>query len=160
MVGITWISVTYTRRCVSTNDLLGIDYAWIGIDPDGHVAVFTSAGAGPIPRWFADDRAWCAGVLEFVDALPARGSFQLHVPETSTTPGLTDWKRWAAAGLYAYDWLDVHRPSVSHSRRYEAIATPTCSIEVHVMPSALRDRPLLTGVCFAKDRLVDVLPFA
>jgi hypothetical protein len=145
---------------MSTDDLVGIDYEWLAIDGDGHVGVFTSAGAGPIPRWFADDRAWCDAVLDVVASLPARGTFRLEVPDASTTPGLRDWKRWAEVGLFAYDWADIHRPTVAHSRCYELIAAPTTPIDARVLPAALRERPVLAGVCFAKTRLVDVAPFA
>jgi hypothetical protein len=145
---------------MSIDDLRGIDYAWPAIDEDGHVGVFTSAGSGPIPRWFADDRAWCDAVLDAVASLHPRCTFRLEVPDAPRAPGLRDWKRWAEVGLFAYDWIDVHRPAVAHSRRYELIAAPTEPIDAQTMPAALRARPLLAGICFAKARFVDVAPFA
>lgn len=145
---------------MSIDDLAGIDYAWIAIDDDGHVGVFTSAGAGPIPRWFANGRSWCDEVFDAVASLPLRGTFRLEVPDAATTAGLQDWKHWAEVGLFAFDWADVHRRTAEHTRCYELIATPTDPIGARTMPAKLREQPVLTGISFAKTRLVDVSPFA
>ena len=145
---------------MSIDALIGIDYAWIAIDCDGQVGVFTSGGAGPIPRWFADERVWCDAVLDAVASLPVRGTFRLEVPVAAAVPGLRDWKRWAGVGLFAYDWVDAHRSTVEYTRCYELIATPTNPIEACAMPAKLREQPVLAGICFARSHLVDVSPFA
>ncbi len=162
-------------------ELRGIDYAWCAIDRDGHVAVFTTAGAAPVPHWI--DPAWNDAVLDAIEALPERGEYRLeardvfrHDPRSKTlelvrigdepihdgdpaAAGLRDWRRWARLGLFAYDWVDVHRPHSAQSQRYELIAAPTNPIAAAGMPSALVSQPRLDGVCFANARLIDVAQF-
>lgn len=99
----------------------GIDCTWIACDPNGHVAVFISAGEGPIPS-----RALTSSPVP-VDELEVR---LLRLQCTSdaellfTAPRPDSYVELARRGMYVYDWTDIHRTSDVRCA-YEIVARPT-----------------------------------
>jgi hypothetical protein len=90
------------------HDIQGIEFDWFAVDRSGCVALFATAGNGPVP----------ASVLVSSDAHCAIGDsitvFGFGSPEV--------WQSYAHAGLYAFDW------SNSQSS-YIRVAEPTEGVE-------------------------------
>ncbi|TWU44440.1 hypothetical protein Poly51_61260 [Rubripirellula tenax] len=79
----------------------GIDYGWIATDASGHLAVFTNAGEGPIPRSaIMGDYASTSNVERLVRELPEHCDAKMLVEMPITDSFVGFGKR----GLYAYDW--------------------------------------------------------
>jgi hypothetical protein len=99
----------------------GLDVAWLASDSEGHVAVFVTAGAGPIPElaFSGIEKA-----EEFALSLPKCSAYQLlvQVPDPSSFVAL------AERGLYVYDW-----PSPGQSRMasgaYRLAAVPNNPVQ-------------------------------
>jgi len=52
----------------------GLDWEWLAVDRDGHVAIFVTAGEGPIPVTILDDDyPTCDDLEPFVQGLPVSG---------------------------------------------------------------------------------------
>ena len=91
-----------------SHDIQGIEFDWFVIDQRGCVALFATAGNGPVP----------ASVLASSGAHSAIG-------DSITVSGFGSpdvWQSYAHAGLYAFDW------SGSHSS-YIRVAEPAGGIE-------------------------------
>src|SRR3569623_1159708 len=95
------------------------DGAWLAIDAQGRVAVFTTAGVAPIPTVVLDGYRE-SSPEDLVNKLPVIGGYGLRVKY----PRPADYTGFAARGFYAYDWQDVHRTS-DFSRGYDLIAVPS-----------------------------------
>jgi hypothetical protein len=104
---------------------VGLDFAWLACDVVGHVAVFTNAGAGPVPTAVLAERPSVNRVESMVRDLPCVGGHTMHV----LFPRPDDYIRWAERGLFAYDWRD--------SGRYEIIATPEHPVTVGQLPAEI-----------------------
>lgn len=74
-------------------EMEGFEFDWFATDRDGCVALFATAGSGPIPK----------AVLDVAEAHSAVGD-SLEVTGLGTT---AVWHSYSRAGLYAYDWSDV-----------------------------------------------------
>ena len=85
----------------SADEIRGREYDWLARDDDGHVALFSTAGAGYAPVEFlwnteAHDRA-----IQAILALPASTAARL-APELAANLENT-WKLVAERGLFAFD---------------------------------------------------------
>jgi hypothetical protein len=132
----------------------GWDYAWLAVDADGHVAVFTSAGQGPIPAAVLADRERADQAEDLVFDLPERGDYELLV----SLPRPDDFIAFARRGLFAYDWWDVHRIK-GHTFRYELLARPKVPVSVERMEgavAALARRVRFEAVRFAESPSIAV----
>ena len=79
---------------------VGIDYAWLACDADGHVARFTNAGEGPVPTAVLAVRELADRVDSLTRDLPFVGRHEMRV----SLPDPTDFSRLARRGLFGYDW--------------------------------------------------------
>lgn len=95
-----------------SEDFDAYDLEWLASDSNGHVAVFTVAGGGPMPtacrNWRILDLT-----TDFIRGLPVRTTADLLV----TLPRPVDYVSFAERGLFAYDWI-------SNRGRYEIQARP------------------------------------
>lgn len=82
----------------------GMEFDWFAIDAAGHVAVFATAGCGPVPSQVRADAAKHDLVGD-----------QIEVAGWGTS---AVWESYAMAGLFAYDWDDLHQ-------RYSRVACPS-----------------------------------
>ena len=76
-----------------TRDIQGVEFDWFAVDQFGHIALFATAGHGPVP----------ASVLVSLEAHDAIG-------ETIAVSGFGSsaiWQSYAQAGLYVFDWSDA-----------------------------------------------------
>lgn len=130
------------------------DYEWYATDADGFVAVFTTAGIGPIPLSVLSVRPLADAFAEAVWQLPARGRATMLV----SLPTPDDYIHFASRGFFAYDWHDVHRSWKTH--RYEMLSRPDTPIHVSELPEqfqALLRGTTFGNVSFADSRKLDVV---
>jgi hypothetical protein len=52
----------------------GLEFDWLGVDRHGHVAVFTTAGYGPVPEGVNQHLAEVDAAIDRVRQLPVTGS--------------------------------------------------------------------------------------
>jgi hypothetical protein len=109
----------------------GIDLTWVAVDAAGRLAVFTTAGEGPVPPSALQASASAEAA---VAALPVVGGTQLLID----CPRPDDFIAFAERGLYAYDWRDAHRTAASSSGCYELVALPLRPVLIGELPKNLR----------------------
>lgn len=113
---------------IDTSAYRGLEFDWIGVDADGHVALFTSGGGGLIPPLPSLDieshDAAIAAILALPPSTTARFAPTLDPRCTNT------WQLVAERGLYAYD-------SSPNADPYQHEAAPTVAIHVGALPSSI-----------------------
>lgn len=79
----------------------GFELDWLALDANDHVAIFSAAGHGPIPRIVAQHLDDVEKAIESLRSLPILG-------ECSECPtGDDDYSFWiepARRGIFGYDW--------------------------------------------------------
>lgn len=112
----------------SAEDIEGIEYDWLARDEDGHVAMFSTAGAGYAPPTFLRDTDAHDAAFDALLALPATTSAKFF-PEIA--PGLKNtWKLVAERGLFAFDCDPNGGP-------YRLVAAPTVAVHADSLPPAV-----------------------
>jgi hypothetical protein len=107
----------------------GEEFDWLGVELQGHVAVFTTAGFGPIPMAVDPHLTDVDAALDQVRQLPdleSPAEIRLRFGHYS------DWHAYSAKGFYGYDWDEAS------SRRYERRASPAAPISVSQLPAEIR----------------------
>ena len=131
------------------------DWAWLACDRDDHVAVFITAGAGPIPMAVLDSD------------LPVEESEALILSLAPTTIAralisgcdVTSFTALAQRGVFVYDWQNVHRRAIEYTHMYDLVAAPDEPVRVDSLPSELAKFSrivTLNNVSFADEKAVDV----
>lgn len=110
---------------------LGIEFDWLGVDRHGHVAVFTTAGYGPVPVGVNRHHADVDAALDQVRELPATGSARDLVRPDPPGGDYSDWDAYSAKGFYAYDWQVWAGP-------YQRLSSPTVPVSLSELPAGLR----------------------
>lgn len=128
----------------------GIDAAWLAVDAQGRVAIFTTGGEGPIP-----ETAWASVEAgeELVQSLPEVSGHEL----LASVPRPTDFVSFAKRGLFAYDWSDVHRVASKALGGYELQALPISPLQVSQLPAPLQvlaGTTLFAGIAFGSKLVV------
>ena len=88
-------------------------------DPEGLVAYFSTAGAGPIPKAAIEDADKLEDVFYRIKELASTGP-PVSVSDLLNPP---DWRDVAARGFFAYDWSLANK-------RYDLVARPSRSIRL------------------------------
>jgi hypothetical protein len=121
-----------------------IDLPWIAVDVAGRLAVFTSAGEGPVPPSALQGSA----AVEAVAAkLSVVGGSKLLI----NYPRPDDFVSFAERGLYAYDWCDAHRTAAASTGCYELVAVPLRPVLIGELPEGLRslfEATTIADACF------------
>jgi hypothetical protein len=122
----------------------GIDAAWLAVDALGQVAIFTTAGEGPIPETaLASVETVEKSVWSFAEV----SGYELHT--SAKRPD--DFIAFAKRGLFAYDWSDAHRVASKCLGGYELQAQPSSPLHLAQLPALLQapaSATLLSGVKF------------
>jgi len=107
------------------------DAGWLATDAIGQVALFTTAGVGPIP-----DSALLSidSAEDSVLSLPEVTDVEL----ISAVPRPDDFVAFAKRGVFSYDWSDVHRTSHQVLGGYELQCRPLNPLTLHELPEPLR----------------------
>jgi hypothetical protein len=111
----------------------GIDGSWIGRDKAGHVAIFITAGEGPVPGPALEQFNLEPCAEDLISALPI-------ISECVTVkryPKMSSFEEPARRGFFAYDWSDVHESRATESGAYQLIARPLTQIRLREGESAL-----------------------
>ncbi|WP_442581437.1 hypothetical protein ACSBOB_05430 [Mesorhizobium sp. ASY16-5R] len=132
------------------------DCAWLAADRDNRLAVFTTAGCGPVPVGLLHLLNRDEGDLEpLIYRLPVVS--EARILEAMPRPDC--FIAFAQRGLFAYDWTDVHRPAIAERNAYELVAIPVNPTTVDRLPDELaqhaRDLRLVTSR-FGDARFLDV----
>lgn len=106
------------------------DWRWLACDAIGQMAVFTTAGSGPIPR---SARATLEGGDASVDALSIHSAYRL-IPHAGN---VGDWISCAQRGLFAYDWCHIAVDDDGYA--YALLAVPLAPMRLAELPSPLRE---------------------
>jgi hypothetical protein len=106
------------------DDLGHLDIGWLANDSAGHVAVFTTAGEGPIPRAAVPSHEVAEA---FVHQLQETSDHRL----LASMPDPSDFISFAKRGFFAYDWCDT--------RGYELVAVPDTPAKLSELPGHVRD---------------------
>jgi hypothetical protein len=132
----------------------GTDYEWCAIGAVEQVAVFTTAGIGPMPVALLGDLPLTDAFMDAVRHLPMRGRATMLV----SLPRPDDFIHFASRGFFAYDWEDFHRTR-GRSGCYEMLSRPETPIHLSDLPDQfhpLLRGTLLPGVRFADSLMIDV----
>ncbi len=73
-----------------TSDLVGLEFDWFAMDEQGELALFATAGEGPIPPSALRSQRAHSAVADSL-AAPRFGTVEV-------------WDDFAAVGLFVYDW--------------------------------------------------------
>ncbi len=85
----------------SRSDYLGVEFNWFAVDPDGFIAMLSSAGYGPIPD----------GVFERFDGQEGIEEFLRRLIGPRMDDDLRRAERLlASVGVFAYDWKHWEGP--------------------------------------------------
>ncbi len=125
-------------------ELNGIDATWLAIDLAGNVAVFTTAGAGPVPASAIVNVADSDSAIELLEE-----ASDFTLLEKYARPD--DFINYAKRGLFAYDWSDVHKPLAQSTGCYRLVAKPTRPVSLTRLPlsfQALASQTLFSDVEF------------
>lgn len=94
------------------HELSNIELDWLACDADGFVALFSSAGFGPVPEELPAMVEAIDAALDRIKALPLTGD---EASADTTDPD--EWTAAAQRGFFAFDWAHDHD-------RYEIEALP------------------------------------
>jgi len=134
-----------------------LDFAWIASDGQEHVAVFITAGEGPI---LAQALRGDFFPVKEVEPRVLRLSIRPDQAVTylSDAPNPSSYIALAQRGVFVYDWTDF--TSVRESlNAYELVARPVMPITCADLPTDLREvaqAVRFPDLCFADTRLVAV----
>jgi hypothetical protein len=132
-----------------------VDCAWLAVDSVGHVAVFITAGVGPIPETVLKSETPIVEIESKLLELPpmAPASLAVEVPSPGSFIAL------AERGLFVFDWQNVHRTRAELKPGYDLVAIPTRPIEITAMPPDLASIAMNTALAknsFSQEKVVDV----
>lgn len=109
----------------SEREVRGMEYDWLGCDPNGHVALFSTAGGGYAPPEFLRDTDAHEVAIQQILALPPTTEarfFPALAPHLANT-----WRLVAERGLYAYD-------SDPNGGPYHLVAAPLVAAKTDALP--------------------------
>ena len=130
----------------SAEEIEGFEYDWLCSDVDGHVALFTTNGAGYAPSAFLDDTN-AHDVA--IDAILARSACTTVKFAPSFAPDIVNtWLLVAERGLYAFDYDPVGG--------YQLVAVPTVPMLTSALPADVAHvvAGVRVGFCFEKQTAV------
>jgi hypothetical protein len=108
-----------------------IDAVWLGVDLQGHVAVFTTAGFGPVPMEIDQHLADVEAAVVQVEQLPVIGSANYTGQPASGCYIPVDY---SVRGFYVYDW-EAYR---TYDGPYTQMASPAVPVSVSQLPAEVR----------------------
>ncbi len=128
--------------------LAGMDFSWLAVDRDGHVAWLVTFGSAVVPPWVEADAGAFDQVEGWLRALPRRG--RGDAPEASSS--VREWLDAARRGIFGYDWQAYTGP-------YALVARPENPVDVGDLPPPLVEVALRTRfghLCFGDSPALEV----
>jgi hypothetical protein len=108
----------------------GFEHDWLGVDLQGNVAVFTTAGFDPVPAAVDQHLADVDAALDWVGQLPVIG---LACDTVGAAGDYPDWDAYSAKGFYACDWQGQE-----NGGPYRRLSSPAVPISVGQLPAEIR----------------------
>ena len=109
----------------TADEIHGREFDWLASDADGHVGLFSTAGAGFAPKEFLEDVGAHDRAIDAILAAPSRTT-ALTAPQLA--PGLENtWQKMAERGVYAFD-------SDPNGGPYRRVAVPEQPISLADLP--------------------------
>lgn len=133
----------------AASPLAGIDFSWLAVDRDGHVAWLVTGGSAVVPAWVERDPDTFGEAEEALPSLPTRGGAE---PYEMSSRYIWDWLEAARRGVFGYDWPIYQGP-------YKLIALPQNPIEVTHLPPKLAElarRTRFEHLCFKDAPMIQV----
>jgi hypothetical protein len=111
----------------SAQDIVGLEYDWLGTDADGHIALFSTAGGGYAPDAFLINTDAHDAAIEAILAEPATTIARVapNYPENT-------WRLVAERGVFAFDADPLGGP-------YKLVAAPGVGVVVDELPKVAAD---------------------
>ncbi|GAB3277508.1 hypothetical protein [Kineosporia babensis] len=113
----------------------GIEFDWLMVDSQDQVAMLSTAGYGPVPRWLGPYEDTMDDAMDQVIALAETGE-ALGNAERVSGGDYSDWLALSRRGLFTYDW----------THRYERLTIPSTPILVSALPPISRRMAELTRI--------------
>jgi hypothetical protein len=82
----------------------GIEFDWLAVDEQGHVAVFSSSGSGPVPAAVNAAAAAVDSAVDVIAALEVIGGYTDVSGCVAEDGDYTDWYLFSSQGFYAFQW--------------------------------------------------------
>jgi len=141
------------------------DFDWFGVDADGHLAHFTTAGFKRLPASVSESAEDLESVTDYFDKnAPIRGA---HRVDSESVARFKEWhgeeneSRYLASfismadrGLYSFDIDTYVRPGIAYCR----IAIPESPLLLSDLPNEVREiveRTKILSNCFADCSRID-----
>lgn len=128
MMNREWLESTWAAPAAGKRPTWA-DLEWYAIDGHGHLAMFTSAGPGPIPRVVFRDLESHLMLVEYLHNLPLRGRAEVLV----RYPCMDDFQGAARRGFFAIDYEGEFA-----SGWYRLVARPETPLVLSELPSWVR----------------------
>ena len=103
---------------IADHDHVGEEFDWVAIDAVEEVALFSTAGRGPVPETALRHSEFFEQVFDKLRDWPNVSEAQ---PTSSFTHDISDWIAVAQKGIYAYDWRGT---------TYQLIARPSRALKI------------------------------
>jgi hypothetical protein len=103
---------------MTRSDFIGSEFEWYAVDQDGFLAIFFSAGWGPVPDVVFDSFAAQKLIETWI------GLSQISYPDANFQ---ATSRRLFELGVFAYDWLDSFGPY----RRFVNPEKPVALTDLH-----------------------------
>lgn len=139
--------MSFTPPGYEGSPLNGIDFSWVALDREDHVAWLVTFGSAVVPRWVEERVSDFEEVEVVLAALPERGA----CAASDTSHHVQEWLAVARRGVFAYDWEVYSGP-------YRAVAVPEAPLKVDDLPpvlAALARRTRFAHLCFAERPSLD-----
>jgi hypothetical protein len=117
-----------SEKVKSAEEIAGFEYDWLAVDADGHVAQFSTAGAGYAPSEFLRNTDAHEQAIDLIRELPisTTACFAVEVkPQCENS-----WKIAAERGLFAFD-------SHPNGGPYRLAGAPAAALHVSELPAAI-----------------------
>ena len=108
----------------------GIEHDWLGVDLQGHVALFTTAGYGLVHMEVDRHLADVGAALDQVGQLPVIASADVIL--RSAYGHYSRWHSYSAKGFYSYDWQEWT------GRYYRRLSSPPFPISASQLPAEIQ----------------------
>jgi hypothetical protein len=137
------------RRPAQPNELAGLDVEWLGCDGHGHIALFTTAGAGFVPPGLLADVALHDAALAAIAAQRERtvATWTTRLHRAGRT---APWRDVVRRGLFAYDC----HPNGGPYRRCGVPRAPVTVDELPVLAQRAARSVTMTAIAFAQHRAI------
>ena len=107
----------------------GMECVWLASDQEGNLALFITAGHGPIPKAALSEEHF-DGVDDLLHALRPRTTAQVFLTDKNTA----DFEDLATLGLFVFDWKD----DTGRRDAYDLAAAPAEPMRVADLPANAR----------------------